>query len=75
MYIDQFFTDYHAAYDLAVATARRMRLDIGIRAVNEFGKRGFRLNFLPRPENSFGWETRCERITPDCPYIERKGGA
>ena len=64
------FKDYHDAYDAAVEDARRSKCDIGIEKMN--GE--FRVFFLPNPKNRFGFELRCEVITPESPRTIRVYG-
>jgi hypothetical protein len=56
---------YREALHYAITVARSLdgRFEIGIEKFTEYGKSGFRAGFLlPRPENRFGFELRCEVV-------------
>lgn len=69
--MSQFFTSYHDAYDFAVGEARKLNLDHGIEASQEYSTKGFTVRLLPKPAFCQGFEMRCERIMPTSPRIER----
>lgn len=62
--MSKFFRDYHEARRYAEERAVALRLPFGIEGANEFGRKGFTVKMLPRPENRHGWETRCEVVSP-----------
>lgn len=56
---------YKQALHHAIMVARSLggRCEIGLEKFAEYGKPGFRSGFtLPKPENRFGFELRCEAI-------------
>ncbi len=61
------FNEYDDAYVYAVGMARLASADCGIRRTEEFGKDGFNVSFLPKPENTYGSELMAERVTPSHP--------
>lgn len=63
----QVFSDWKAAHTAAQADANRLGLSLGIEKAKEYGKTVFRVSILPKPENRYGWETRCEVVDPDLP--------
>lgn len=66
-----FFRDYHDAYTAACHLARQLNHDVGLeKADNPLDGKGFRIFSLPRPENRYGFELRCEVVTPTDPLID-----
>ncbi len=61
------FTDWKAAHTAAVLLARQLGREIGILRQKEFGKDGYNVYHLPKPENRFGFELRCEVVKPSDP--------
>lgn len=61
------FPDYHSAFAHAVRLARLLGKEVGIEAAKEYGKPIYRVFSLPKPENRFGHELRCQVVTPDEP--------
>ena len=59
------FTDWKAAHTAAVLLARELKRDVGIWRQEEFGRDGYNIRSLPRPENRYGHELRCEVVSPD----------
>lgn len=57
------FTLYRDARAHALAQANATGFSHGIEKVTMFGK-GWRVFPLPRPENRFGFELRCEVVDP-----------
>lgn len=60
---------YVKAFNEAVNLARLVKREVGIEKANEFGKTGYRVKLLPNKENRFGWELRCEVVSPDSPLM------
>lgn len=58
------FKTWKEAHAQAVLLARQLGHDVGIWRQNEFGKDGYNIRSLPRPENRFGHELRCEVVSP-----------
>jgi hypothetical protein len=59
------YTDYRRARREAQADANRFGRDMGIEKATEYGKTVYRVKFLPRADRRFGWELRCEVVTPE----------
>ena len=55
---------YEEAFNLAVDTANRLQVDVGI-AKDDFG--GYSYFLLPWPENRVGHELRCQVVRPGTP--------
>ena len=62
-----FFKGWDDARKAAVVNARAYAHDYGIEKVNEFGTKGFRVFMLPKPENRYGHELRCEVVKASDP--------
>ena len=60
-------TNWKAAHTAAVELARLLKREVGIEKANEYGKQVFRVHTLPRPENRYGFELRCEIVRPSDP--------
>lgn len=65
--MSQAFTDWKQAHGAAVDLARLLKRETGIEKAKEFGKEVFRVHSLPKPENRFGFELRCEIVRPTDP--------
>ena len=63
----QAFPEWKAAHTAAVELARLLKREVGIEKANEYGKQVFRVHTLPRPENRYGFELRCEIVRPSDP--------
>ena len=61
--------DYAGAFNHAAMAARRFGHDHGIEAATEYGRKVLRVKMLPTPQNRYGWELRCEVVTPDAPLM------
>ena len=61
------FEDWKAAHTYAVLFAREIGRDVGISKTVEYGKTGFNVHSLPRPENRHGFELRAEVVRPTDP--------
>jgi len=64
------------AHQAASEMADRLGRDVGIEAVEEYGKKKYRVMMLPRPENRSGYELRVEVVSPGTPRacIRTSGG-
>ncbi len=62
-----FYTDYHEAHTAAVALARRLGREVGLEKFKEYTTWGFLIYSLPRSENRYGHELRCQVVSPDEP--------
>jgi hypothetical protein len=58
------FTDYKDARKVAQELANRIGHDVGIWRAKEFGKDGYNIRSLPKPQNRFGHELQCEVVSP-----------
>ena len=61
------FADWKAAHTAAVLLARQIGHDVGIWRQTEYGKDGYNIRSLPKPENRYGHELRCEVVSPADP--------
>lgn len=59
--------DYKAAHTAAVKLARLLGREVGILRQKEFGRDGFNVYHLPKPENRYGFELRCQVVRPTDP--------
>ena len=67
-----FFTDYIEAHNYAVTKSRQLQMCYGIEKMKQFTKHGYSVKMIPTdPNKRFGWESRCEVITPESPLYER----
>lgn len=63
--------EYVKAHNYAVEKARQLNQCYGIEAMKEYGKDGFSVKMIPNnPDKRFGWEIRCEVITPESPMFQ-----
>lgn len=58
------FIDWKEARAEAQKRADASGLDVGLWRVVEFGKDGFNIRYLPKPENRYGHELQCEVVRP-----------
>ena len=61
------FRDWKEAHTHAVKLARQLGREVGILKAKEYNKTVFQVLHLPRPENRYGFELRCELVSPDDP--------
>jgi len=59
------FKTWAEARAFAEATANKTGVACGIEKPTPL--QGWTVSFLPRPENRYGWETRCEAVEPVAP--------
>jgi hypothetical protein len=58
------FDNWGDAHKEAESRATKYGFDYGIEKTRHYGKEVFRVFMLPRPENRYGFETRCEVVRP-----------
>ena len=61
------FSTWKEAHSAAVRLARSLGHDVGIWRQEEFGRDGYNIRSLPKPENRYGHELRCEVVAPGDP--------
>lgn len=61
------FKEYRDAFNEAVRLARLLGRETGIEAVKDYEGKGFNVLSLPKPENRYGFELRCEVVRPSDP--------
>lgn len=61
------FDTWKEAHTAAVVLSRELGRDVGIWRQAEFGMDGYNIRSLPRPENRYGHELKCEVVTPHDP--------
>jgi len=63
-------SEYIQAHDYAVKQARILKQCYEIEKMKQFGKNVFSVKMIPNsPEKRFGWESRCEAVTPESPLF------
>ena len=70
--MSQRFSNWKEAHTAAVNLARELKHDVGIWLQEEFGKDGYNIRSLPRPENRYGHELRCEVVVTIRPTVRSK---
>ena len=63
----QSFKDYREAHTAAVLLAQQLGREVGILKAKEYTSTVFQVMHLPRPENRYGLELRCEVVGPTDP--------
>ena len=61
---------YRNAFNYAVKLARELNRETGLYHQNEFGYDGYNVCHLPKPENRYGFELRCQIVKPDEPLMD-----
>lgn len=61
------FETWKEAHTAAVTLARKLGRDVGLWRVREFSREGYVIQSLPKPENRYGHELRCEVVHPSDP--------
>lgn len=56
--------DWKLAHNEAQKWANQLGRETGIEKAVEFGKTVYRVHFLPKPQNRYGFELRCELVPP-----------
>lgn len=69
--MSQRFEDYHAAHGYAVNLARQLGREVGIERSKWFNKNGYTVHHLPKAENRYGFELRCEVVGPKDAVTDR----
>jgi hypothetical protein len=64
---------WEEAHEAALKLARLLNRETGILRQQEFGRDGYNVYSLPRPENRCGFELRCEIVRPTDPSTKLKG--
>ena len=65
-----FHRDYNQAFNAAVHLARSLKRETGLEKVNSpIDGKGFVVHSLPKPENRYGFELRCQIVRPDEPLM------
>lgn len=59
-----FYENYHDARSAAQHLANAQRKEVGLEKFNWLGRNGYRVFNLPKPENRYGFELRCETVSP-----------
>lgn len=65
--MSEYFADWKEAHTAAVLEARKLNRDMGLEKWSSPltpGKRFRIFGPLPKPENCYGFEARCERVRP-----------
>lgn len=60
------FPTWKEAYEYARRQANKLQIAHGIEKPTPF-EHAWTVKMLPRPENRYGWELRCEAVEPDEP--------
>ena len=64
-------SEYLKAHNHAVEQARKLGRCYGIEKMRQYGKNGYSVKMIPNnPILRFGWETRCEVVTPESPLFQ-----
>jgi len=58
------FNSWIQAREATQKLANSSKLDTYVERAVEYGRLIWRIGYLPPKKNSFGWETRVERVTP-----------
>ena len=61
------YQTWKEAHTAAVLLARQLGREVGLWKANEFGRTVFNVRSLPKPENRYGHELRCEVVGPGDP--------
>ena len=61
------FIEWKEAHDHAVELARQLGREVGILKAKEYNKTVFQVLHLPKRENRYGLELRCEVVSPGDP--------
>jgi hypothetical protein len=61
------FKDWKEAHTAAVMLARQLNKEVGILKAKEYSSTVFQVMSLPKPENRYGFELRCELVNPSDP--------
>lgn len=65
--MSSFHRDWKDAHTTAVTLARQLGKEVGIEKFKEYNTPGFHVFSLPKPENRYGFELRCEVVKPSDP--------
>jgi hypothetical protein len=64
-----FHREYRDAFNAACDMARLRGREMGLEKVDGPLEKGFRVISLPKPENRYGFELRCQVVTPTEPKM------
>ena len=65
-----FHREYNEAFNSAVRLARLLRREVGLeKGDNPLDGKGYRVFSLPKRENRYGHELRCQVVGPDEPLM------
>ncbi len=59
------FENWHEAHKFAQERANKTGLSNGIDKTTEFGRVGYNVRFIPKPENRYGRDYTCEAVEPE----------
>ncbi len=62
------YQEWKAAHTAAIELARQCNCDAGIWATKEFGKLGYNVGLLPKPENRYGRDAQAEVVKASDPF-------
>jgi hypothetical protein len=63
------YADYKIAFNAAVDLANTQGKEVGLEKFKEYNKPGFRVFNLPKPQNRYGFELRCQVVQPKEPKM------
>jgi hypothetical protein len=61
------FDTWKEAHTYAVKLSRQLGREVGIEKMKQFGKEVHLVHHLPKPQNRYGFELRCEIVAPSDP--------
>jgi hypothetical protein len=61
------FKDWKEAHTAAVLLARQLGKEVGILKAKEYSSTVYQVMSLPKRENRYGFELRCELVNPSDP--------
>jgi len=64
-----FYKEYRDAFNAACDLARTRQREMGLERVDGPLEKGFRVISLPKPENRYGHELRCQVVSPTDPRM------
>lgn len=67
--IGRFYSDYHEARDAAEQLANKLGMNLRLRNVREYGRKGYVINLIPSLNKCFGRDLEGELVEP-ASYIQ-----